>query len=177
MRSREQETMVLPSGEKSTEPIARLCAFAFLLLRSSMAARGRASQLRKGVSGFGSRLACIPDFEGAYYWRTCRRLVRKPLTRLGVAPMLNSCCSATLFHPSALLNLLPVSIVKWYKIDCIPDFEGLVPTAGHNGLSVGREGHGRDTVAMGVGLLAHQSQGGRIYRQGGTRQSTFKAGS
>ena len=58
-----------------------------------------------------------------------------------------------------------------------PHFDRLVPTAGHDLLPVGREGHGVDPLAVGVRLLALQSQGGRIYRQGGTRQFTFKAGS
>ena len=59
----------------------------------------------------------------------------------------------------------------------IPDFERLVVRTGDDRLSVGREGDGIDPIAVGVRLLALQSQGGRIYRQGGTRQLTFKAGS
>ena len=50
--SEEPETIVFPSGEKSTEVIKPLWAFVFSLLSSSVAARGRLSQFKKGISGF-----------------------------------------------------------------------------------------------------------------------------
>ena len=68
-------------------------------------------------------------------------------------------------------------MVSGSTLACIPNFEGLVVGTRNDRLPVGREGHGADLAAVGVRLLALQSQGGRIYRQGGTRQFTFKAGS
>ena len=42
----------------------------------------------------------------------------------------------------------------------IPNFEGLVVRPGNDRLSVGREGHGADVIAVGVALLCHELQCG-----------------
>ena len=51
--SSEPETIVFPSGEKATERIQLLWALLFSVTSSSVAAMGRASQLKEDTSGFG----------------------------------------------------------------------------------------------------------------------------
>ena len=51
--SLEPDTIFFPSGEKPTEVMWELWASLFSVTSSSVAARGRVSQLKKGVSGFG----------------------------------------------------------------------------------------------------------------------------
>ena len=55
--SLDPETIVFPSGEKATEKIILLWALLFSVTSSSVAAKGRASQLRKGRAISDSTLA------------------------------------------------------------------------------------------------------------------------
>ena len=57
----------------------------------------------------------------------------------------------------------------------IPDFDRLVPTAGHDRLAVWRKGHRADPIAVGVGLLALHLQRGCVGAQERSAMATGEA--
>ena len=62
--SADPETIFDPSGEKSTDQIEPLCALAFSVLSSSVAAKeAKKRQFRRKRGEFGPKRTRIPDFD------------------------------------------------------------------------------------------------------------------
>ena len=62
--SADPETIFDPSGEKSTDQIEPLCALAFSVLSSSVAAKeAKKRQFRRKRGDFGPKRTRIPDFD------------------------------------------------------------------------------------------------------------------